>query len=327
MAKHTYTLEEAKKKFEEKDLILLANEYTGMNTKMPFICQHHKDVGIQYKALSSVVYKDSALKGYRLCGYNRSKKKQINPAKFNEMKILFENAGLILLDSEYKGSKEWYSCRCAKHPEHGEFKKRFTDVKNQNQGCPYCGHQNLIESRRKDVSYYQKFVEDAGYEFVDIKYNHRDEGHTEVYYICPKHREYGVQKKTAVKFTLQGGCPHCSSSRGEKLIHAYLRKNNIDFVPQKTFDKLVGVGGGCLSYDFYIPSLNLLIEFQGIQHEKPIDIFGGETQFAVQREHDLLKRQFATNNNIELLEVWYYDIENIDQILDQYFLLHKEMAV
>lgn len=65
----------------------------------------------------------------------------------------------------------------------------------------------------------------------------------------------------------------------------------------------------------------LLIEYQGIQHEKPID-FSGKGQdfslksFKLQQEHDKRKREYAKEHNINLLEIWYWDFDNIENILD-----------
>ena len=50
---------------------------------------------------------------------------------------------------------------------------------------------------------------------------------------------------------------------------------------------------------------NLLIEYQGIQHFKPIDTFGGEERFKYQQEKDNIKRAFAKENNIKLIEIPY----------------------
>ena len=83
------------------------------------------------------------------------------------------------------------------------------------------------------------------------------------------------------------------------------------------FDGLVGVGGKSLTYDFYLPDNNLLIECQGKQHEKPIEYFGGEEQFKIQQEHDKRKREYAEANGYKLLEIWYYDYDNIDEILNR----------
>ena len=66
-----------------------------------------------------------------------------------------------------------------------------------------------------------------------------------------------------------------------------------------------------------MPDYNLLIEFHGKQHEKPIEFFGGEKQFEIQQEHDRRKREYAKQNNINLLEIWYYDIDNVESILMQ----------
>ena len=87
---------------------------------------------------------------------------------------------------------------------------------------------------------------------------------------------------------------------------------------------MLGVHNGLLSYDFYIPNYNYLFEFQGRQHEEPIDFFGGEEQFKIQQEHDRRKREYAKEHNINLLEIWYYDIDNIEDILTKTLNLKLE---
>ena len=113
-------------------------------------------------------------------------------------------------------------------------------------------------------------------------------------------------------------CPQCSASKGEKEISKWLRLNNINFISQKEFDGLLGVRGGNLSYDFYLPDCNLLIEYQGKQHERYIRGFHeNKNDFKRQQEHDKRKREYAKGNNIELLEIWYWDFDNIDEILNK----------
>lgn len=121
------------------------------------------------------------------------------------------------------------------------------------------------------------------------------------------------------------GCPSCSSSKGEKKIEEILKNENINYTIQKTFDGLVGVGNTKIRYDFYLPKHNLLIEYQGIQHEKPIDFSGRGEDFAIkcfenQQEHDNRKREYAKKNNIKLLEIWYYDFDNIENILKSHLV-------
>ena len=115
------------------------------------------------------------------------------------------------------------------------------------------------------------------------------------------------------------GCPHCNKnlSNGEYIIEKFLKKFKINYQKYKTFDSLCGVKNRKLSYDFYLKDKNMLIEFQGRQHYECVDIFGGEDQFKIQQEHDKRKRQYAKDNNINLLEIAYWDLKNIEKILSR----------
>ena len=119
-------------------------------------------------------------------------------------------------------------------------------------------------------------------------------------------------------------CPQCNSSKGEKRINSWLRLNNIEFIPQKTFDGLLGLGGGNLSYDFYLPEYNLLIEYQGEFHDGTVTgSYRNLYDFDRQKEHDKRKREYAKENGIDLLEIWYYDFDSIEEILNIKFLYNK----
>lgn len=113
-------------------------------------------------------------------------------------------------------------------------------------------------------------------------------------------------------------CPYCNCSKGELFIKEYLVKHSISYEAQKTFS-------GCkdkhlLSYDFYIPEFNTLIEYQGIQHYKPIEFFG-KNYFETQNKHDNIKRDYAKAHEINLLEITYrrYNQSLVSQTLTQYF--------
>ena len=63
-------------------------------------------------------------------------------------------------------------------------------------------------------------------------------------------------------------------------------------------------------YQYFTPvkskskaKFNILIEIQGVQHYKPIEMFGGEEQFKKQQHHDKLKREHAEQNGFILIEV------------------------
>lgn len=113
---------------------------------------------------------------------------------------------------------------------------------------------------------------------------------------------------------LNRGCPVCKESKGEKRIREWLNKNNIHYNPQKEFFGLIGTGGGLLSYDFYLPIQNLLIEYQGEFHDGSTSDYT-RVNLEKQKEHDKRKREYAEHNGIDLLEVWHWDFEKIEEIL------------
>lgn len=131
---------------------------------------------------------------------------------------------------------------------------------------------------------------------------------------CDKHEEYyrSINNTNYLNFS----CPKCKISKGEKRIEDFIINNKIDYIAQKTFDALVGINSGLLSYDFYLPEYNILIEFQGGQHDRFIEFFHKTIKnFNKQQEHDRRKRQFSIDNNIKLLEIKYYEFDKIDEIL------------
>ena len=114
---------------------------------------------------------------------------------------------------------------------------------------------------------------------------------------------------------LNVGCPKCNIiSVGEYYISEILDELKIEYFTQKKFDDLLGVNSGKLSYDFYLPKYNLLLEFQGSHHDgkSPRQ---SEYQFKIQQEHDKRKREYAQNNGYDFLEIWYWDIRKIKEIL------------
>lgn len=101
-------------------------------------------------------------------------------------------------------------------------------------------------------------------------------------------------------------------SNGEFLIMQYLKEKEIIFDYQFKFEEF-----SRLSFDFYIPKQNILIEFDGEQHYKPVKYFG-EEKFKRQKINDEKKNKFCSENNITLIRIPYWEIENIEQLLNKY---------
>jgi hypothetical protein len=75
---------------------------------------------------------------------------------------------------------------------------------------------------------------------------------------------------------------------------------------------------GRQSLDLYVPSLRTAIEYQGVQHYRPIDFFGGEEALAQRQELDILKRRLCEENNVRLIE-WPYSLEPAEKNIREVF--------
>ena len=101
------------------------------------------------------------------------------------------------------------------------------------------------------------------------------------------------------------GCPICNLSNGEKFIRELLKDNDISFTPQESFNNLKGLGGGDLRYDFYLSQYNTCIEYDGIQHFKPISCWGGQSRLEETQYHDALKDRYCIDNGLGLIRLDY----------------------
>lgn len=104
------------------------------------------------------------------------------------------------------------------------------------------------------------------------------------------------------------GCPKCSESKGEREIRQLLDSNEIVYESQMIFDGCFDIKP--LPFDFYLPEYNLCIEYDGEQHYRPIEYFGGQKAFELRKKHDQIKNEYCKNNNIRLVRIPYFaDVE------------------
>ena len=202
---------------------------------------------------------------------------------------------------------------CIVCPIHGEFWQRpFVHLKGQ--GCPPCAYENMwVTTRHKRTT--KDFVELAikthglKYDYTKTIYTH---SFVKVTITCPIHGDF-VQ----YPFThLNGhGCPTCAKSKGEKRVYDFLSKNKMDFEKQY---EIVNENLFCLQkrfkVDFYLPKYNTIIEYNGIQHYKETDYFHHK-DFEQQKERDMALRQYCKEHKIKLIEIPYWDYDNIETIL------------
>lgn len=105
-------------------------------------------------------------------------------------------------------------------------------------------------------------------------------------------------------------CGCMGRSKAECYVCNYLDEHDVEYVPQQSFDDCLSDKGFVLSYDFYLPDFNLLIECQGKQHYESIEFFGGDERLEYQQRHDVLKAEYARLHGYSLLA---FDCRGITQ--------------
>jgi hypothetical protein len=203
---------------------------------------------------------------------------------------------------------------CQEKDYHGSYPIKCNSFINK-QRCSYCSGRkiHLLDSLG---TLYPQVLDIWSNKNKKNSYEYAPFSIAKVYWKCPNEKHKDYPRKISSSNVLNFRCPECQYSKGEEVISQYCINNNIFYIPQKTFEGLVGLGGGLLSYDHYLLKYNLLIEFQGKQHEKYIKGWHkSKKDFLKQVEHDRRKKEYAESNGYNFLEIWYWDFDRIEEIL------------
>ena len=173
--------------------------------------------------------------------------------------------------------------------------------------CPVCDRRNRTKTHDqyvKEVAIFNQNIEVLG-TYINNK--------TEIKCRCKIDGYIWTPRADSILFDT--GCPVCNMSHGEKEISNYLVHHNIAFIAQYTFDNCKNKF--CLPFDFYLPKYHTCIEYDGEQHFRPVDFWGGEEGFRKRNVNDSIKNNFCAVNNITLLRIKYD--QDVNAALDSFF--------
>ena len=234
---------------------------------------------------------------------NESKRLDIDEVKNNLISF-----GYIPIDlSNYKNSRN--SKIKVKCKEGHIIESSYDNLKVS--GCKKCRDLKLMTKEEEIITY----LKEIGIELKEIiEYK----GFSSILKIVCEH---GHIYETSYSLIKQGifRCPECSTKyKGEEAIRIFLEKNNIPYNKQYKFEDCKIKRS--LKFDFYLPTYNICIEYDGVQHFEPIEHFGGEKGFLKTQKRDLAKNSYCKENNITLIRIPYWDFINIENILTQHLL-------
>lgn len=124
---------------------------------------------------------------------------------------------------------------------------------------------------------------------------------------CLKCQHIWIARPNGIR-NMQSGCPICNKAGlNEKIVYQFLLDKNIEFVSQFKIDNDY-TAKRFFWVDFYIPKLNLFIEYNGIRHYQVKKFKGltkarAEENFPLQVKRDEYVRKYADDHNINLLEI------------------------
>lgn len=147
---------------------------------------------------------------------------------------------------------------------------------------------------------------------------------------CTKHH---VTWKANVHNLLQGhGCPNNKTSHGEMIFKRILLKNNIPFKYSYKLKSNKTDKRKELHLDFYLPKCipinrqwknGIGIEIDGIQHRKPVKLFGGKQELIKRIILDKKKDIYCNKHHILLLRIPFLNRHNYPQFKKRCKLIIK----
>lgn len=183
------------------------------------------------------------------------------------------------------------------------------------EGCPQCVHDNMWDVYRHKKTT-REFIDEAIaihgdlYDYSKTEYEHSLK---KVCITCKKHGDFWI---TPSEHLRGHGCPYCSLSKGEEKIEKFLREHDVCHERQYEIHyKTLLCQQSKIKVDFYIPSHNTFIEYNGQQHYNPIEKWGGQKELEKQQARDMALRQYCNEHKIKLIEIPYTEFNNINNIL------------
>lgn len=300
-------LTDVKLKLIEKGYIIISKDedYKNMTTDLVFKCNYCRE---EYKRTPK-----SALKSH--CGCVQCVQKHVTGKKLHEQKIDI-NAFLLKYESELIDLKHehhsYFSYKCSKCG--SKIKRRAYVIEgaiSHRHLCNKCAKGLPSKDKLLTTKEKNEYLKSIGSKTICIEENENKNNKQRIKFKCSC-GEIFYRKWNTVRTNGFDRCNKCSNkqSYGEVIIENILNQYNIEYEREKRFEGCKNKF--CFPFDFYLPTFNTLIEFDGQYHYNPIR---GEEQLKKTQNNDNIKNNFCKNNNINLLRIPYWKRDNLEEII------------
>ena len=284
--------------------VRVLGEYINSSTKIKCACETH---GTEWEIKPSNLLHGQT--GCKKCQIEKMRKRLMKTQDEFVSQMKKHHPSVKVL-GEYRGNHTPVKCKCLKcgkviTPTPSNVLKK----NNAQRPCMYC---SITERGIRSRKTHDEFVEELKETLPNVEV--MSEYTVSSGYVKCRCLKDGYEWESKAYHLLAGhGCSKCKSSEGEKEIARVLRNNDIEYVIQHRFEDCRHKRP--LPFDFYLPEHNSVIEYDGVQHFKPIDFFGGEEMFEYRVKMDEIKNNYCKAKGIEMLRIPYTENENIENMI------------
>ena len=273
-------------------------DFKGVSNEIELVCNKN-----HYQKVTFEAFKKRKLNGQNTINkcfecFNE-KKLEIARDRANEL-------GYTLHTTKYTGVDNELELTCDKGHRWVTTYDRFVRVKNL---CLTCNNILLSVNQRLPFEEVRKRIEIDGYKLLSDESDYEN-NESLLTVKCPKNHIYKVPLNN---FSQGKRCLRCIQSKGEKEVERVLDLLNISYIKQYRFKNCKYKN--TLPFDFFIPSNNICIEYDGQQHFKEGHFGCSSQDFKEIQIKDGIKTKYCLDNNIKLIRIPYWEFNNIEKIL------------
>jgi len=201
----------------------------------------------------------------------------------------------------YSSKLIWW--KCPRGEDH-EWKATVANVVNGST-CPVCMNRKITPTNNifalfPHLKREWDFAKNEGINPVKTSAGSKEK----VWWICKKDTEHRWIATIRDRTVKNSSCPFCaiklnvSETKMFEIIKEIFPKEEVLYrYKPKWLQRM--------ELDVFVPRLRLAFEYQGVQHFKPIDLFGGEKTYIEQVKRDKIKNKICNSKNIVLIYVYY----------------------
>ena len=280
---------------------------TNMTTKKKCRCRKHN---IVYYTTPQNVLRG---RGCVECGKEKLRDYHLMSTDEVQSRIWEKNPHVILTE-EYDGIMNNKKCFCTKHKKY--FFKHLSTLYYCDSGCDECYKELMRDRFGIGQDGFQDILREVHPELDVIGEYINNTTPIEIH--CKKHDYYYKATPVSVLGRISC-CPKSKSTYKEESVCQLLEKWGYRITRQKEFEDCIDKRK--LRFDIYLDDYNVLIEYQGEQHYYPISYDDNQSLEEINNKynytilHDEIKRNYCIKNNIPLVEIPYWEYDDLEYYL------------